>query len=351
MVPLRMSRASRPDVDQSRLSLIKEYPMATHPGKTLVCGYARLRPTRVRKILPAVLFVMLALLLVQSGGQAQAPDDDALPFTRSYFVTGNYVVGGVDLLPASQSGGFITGTIPMSGVPANADILAAFLYWETISTPDFSISGVEFRGQPVEIEQFAALLPDPTSAPCWSSGGGAMAQYKLTMHRADVRRLLPVQLDAQGNKTGKRLVNDTDLTAAGFGGHTVKLPEAGTGNQLPSSAGASLLVIYRDVRDDVDPITAGLQPPPLTSILLYDGVHIQAQGASTNQMIRGFMQSSANPVFKMTHIAGGGAKNSTERVWFGPNRDVAKRHRDESVLHPRRTRPRIADGPIQLLTA
>src|SRR6185503_10482404 len=25
-----------------------------------------------------------------------------------------------------------------------------------------------------------------------------------------------------------------------------------------------------------------------------------------------------NPVFKMTHITGGGAKNSTERVWFGP---------------------------------
>jgi hypothetical protein len=111
---------------------------------------------------------MVVLLLAQSGGQAQAPDDDALPFTRSYFVTGNYVLGGVDLLPASQSGGFIAGTIPMSGVPPNADILAAFLYWETISTPDFDISGALFRGQPMKIEQSAAMLPDPTTAPCWS---------------------------------------------------------------------------------------------------------------------------------------------------------------------------------------
>ena len=55
-------------------------------------------------------------------------------YAKSYTVTGDYAVGGVDLLPDSMSSGFLTGTIPMSGVPANADILAAFLYWETIST-------------------------------------------------------------------------------------------------------------------------------------------------------------------------------------------------------------------------
>ena len=274
------------------------------------------------------LFVIaaLALLVAQTGGHAQAPADDALPLTRSYFVTGNYVVGGVDLLPASQSGGFITGTIPMSGVPANADILAAFLYWETISTVDSSMSGALFRGQPMKIEQSAAMLPDPTTAPCWSSGGGSNAQYKLTTHRADVRRLLPVQLDAQGNKTGKRLVNDADLVAAGgaaagFGPHTVTLPEAGTGNQLPSSAGASLLVIYRDVREDVSS-APGVQPPALTSILLYDGLHLQLQGASTKQTIRGFMQSAATHNAKLSIIAGHGAKNPTERLWFGKTNSV-----------------------------
>jgi hypothetical protein len=198
--------------------------MGADPRKTFVHRSTGSRPNRVA--IAAFLGLVVGLVFVQPRAQAQAPADDALPFTRSYFVTGNYVVGGVDLLPASQTGGFITATIPMSGVPANADILAAFLYWETISTPDFDISGALFRGQPMKIEQSAAMLPDPTAAPCWSSGGGSGAQYQLTMHRADVRRLLPVQLDAQGNKTGKRLVNDSDLAAAGFGPHTVTLPEA-----------------------------------------------------------------------------------------------------------------------------
>ena len=36
--------------------------------------------------------------------------------------------------------GFSTGTIPMSGVPQDADILAAYLYWETIDLPGSPIS-------------------------------------------------------------------------------------------------------------------------------------------------------------------------------------------------------------------
>src|SRR6516225_8654614 len=59
----------------------------------------------------------IAVLFAQSSGRAQSPD--ALPFTTSYSVTGNYVVGGVDLLPQSGAGGAVTATIPMSGVPAN----------------------------------------------------------------------------------------------------------------------------------------------------------------------------------------------------------------------------------------
>ena len=43
------------------------------------------------------------------------------------------------------------------------------------------------------------------------------------------------------------------------GVHQVALPDAGSGNQVPSTAGASLLVIYRD------------PAKPLTSIVIYDG--------------------------------------------------------------------------------
>lgn len=151
------------------------------------------------------------LLLAQPAGQAQAPPGDALPFSNSYSITGNYVVGGVDLAPQSGGGGFVTGTIPMSGVPANADILAAFLYWETIWSGDFDqIKGAQFRGSPITAVKASEQDLTANYAPCWSSGGGGA--YKMTMFRADVRRLLPRQLDASGNLTGKRLVNDLGST-------------------------------------------------------------------------------------------------------------------------------------------
>ena len=66
------------------------------------------------------------LFLIAGAAHAQ----DALPFAKSYTVTGNYMVGGVDVAARNAVNGFVTDTIPMKGVPENADILAAFLYWE-----------------------------------------------------------------------------------------------------------------------------------------------------------------------------------------------------------------------------
>ena len=251
----------------------------------------------------ALVSIGIVVLLAQSGGQAQSPN--ALPYTTSYIVTGNYAVGGVDLPPQSGGDGTLTGTIPMSGVPANADILAAFLYWETI---DISVSpqaatGAKFRGTDitaVRVKSAAQPLMGSTAA-CWGSGS---APLTLTMFRADVLRLLPPQLDANGNSTGKLLVNDADLVSYGLPLNTVTLPEAGTGNQTPQSAGASLLVIYRNPSE------------PLRSITLYDGVYVQPPGATMTQTLRGFYQSSAAKSARITHIVGSGAKNSTERLFF-----------------------------------
>jgi hypothetical protein len=136
---------------------------------------------------------------------------DALPFSKSYLVTGNYVVGGVDLVPQTGTHGFITGTIPMSGVPANAEVIAAFLYWETISTQISQVDGAQFRGSPITVVKASSTPLGPATAACWSAGGGLGAAYTMTMFRADVLRLLPEQVDANGTPTGKRLVNDTDL--------------------------------------------------------------------------------------------------------------------------------------------
>ena len=76
------------------------------------------------------IFPLLALsvLFPQSGEAA-----DGITFFKNYFVTGDYVAGSVDLLPQQAVAGRVAGNIPMTGVPAGADILAAFLYWETIT--------------------------------------------------------------------------------------------------------------------------------------------------------------------------------------------------------------------------
>ena len=67
--------------------------------------------------------------------------------------------------------------------------------------------------------------------------------------RANALPLLPLRVDKNGEATGKRIVNNADLVANGFPLHTVKLPVR-SGNNLPESAGATLVVVYRDPNPD-----------------------------------------------------------------------------------------------------
>ena len=261
-----------------------------------------------RRSSTALLVLGLVVLFAQTVGHAQVPD--ALPFSRNYLITGNYVVGGVDLAPASGGGGFLTGTINMSGVPANADILGAFLYWEQITTDLSQANGARFRGSliPTQTIKASSQMVTPATAQCFSSGGGSGAVYTMTMFTADVLHLLPIQLDANGKPAGRRLVNDADLAKYGFPLSTVTLPAAGTGNQVPQAAGASLFVIYRD------------PTKPLTSISVYEGIYVQTLGATMKQTIRGFLQSSTSQDARMTQIVGSGAPNPTDRVWLNNGR-------------------------------
>ena len=104
-----------------------------------------------RSLAAGLLSIGLAALIAQTHGQAQG--QNPLPYSTGFLVTGNYVVGGVDIQGQSVNG-FSTGTIHMSGVPKDADILAAYLYWETIDLPGSAnlnplTTPVKFRGQPV----------------------------------------------------------------------------------------------------------------------------------------------------------------------------------------------------------
>ena len=255
--------------------------------------------------------LVAAVLVCVLPVSAQTPPD--LKHFTTFTLTGDYVVAGIDLLPKSQGNGFVTGTIQVSGVPANADIVAAYLYWETIWSHPDQLEGARFRGEPVSAVKSSTISLVGPYSPCWSNGGD-----NLTMMRADVRRLLPPQLDAQGKPTGKRVVNHADLLnyQQQFPDDnwllTISLPEAGTGNQLPQSAGASLLIVYRNPDPQPnDPLQ------PLKSIVVYDGVHIQMPGEITTHTIRGFMQSSLlNSAARFSSIVGSGAPNATDRVAF-----------------------------------
>ena len=98
------------------------------------------------------------------------------------------------------------------------------------------------------------------------------------MTRADVLMFFPPQRDANGNPTGRRLVNDMDLLAAGEPLTTVRLPERGTGNQTPQSAGATILMVYRDPAE------------PLRKIVVYR--RIARSGAGRNDEAKAAWLSS-----------------------------------------------------------
>src|SRR6266568_9398735 len=88
-----------------------------------------------RRLMPAT--AALGLLLVLGFAQPGLAQTNPLTLFKNYFVTGDYVVGGVGLRGLGDATGFATGTISIpdlmqpnhTSVPPGADIVAAFLYW------------------------------------------------------------------------------------------------------------------------------------------------------------------------------------------------------------------------------
>jgi len=262
------------------------------------------------------------LLLPLSIPSAQAAD--SLQLFKNYFVTGDYVVGGIALrglgVPstaiAGGGGSYATGVIHMNGVPQGADIVAAYLYWETISGTgvDPSILAIgAFRGNRIIGKQLAS----PSVLACFGSGGGnggTNGATPLLVFRADVLKYLPFPTVANGQPAGQRLVNDADLLNNGSAPTTVSLPDSGgggrtspsTSNQAFLTEGASLVVVYRVATD------------PLRAIVIYDGgFTFSSNTPSMTQTVRGFYEASkTNPVAKMTHIVGNG-RNFQEKLYFG----------------------------------
>ena len=164
-------------------------------------------------------------------------------------MTGDYVVAGVNLR-GTGVGGFASSSISITGVPAHSDVIAAYLYWETVETSSTlgagavgATFGVDDSGAPNSISSIAQLLTVNGTTPCWSSGGatGGGSQHRLAVYRADVLGFLPANPNTS---------------------YQVTLADAGTGNVVPSTAGASLVLIYRTTLE-TDPALK----KPLTSIV------------------------------------------------------------------------------------
>src|SRR6186713_657888 len=133
-------------------------------GRFPMAGKGSSKRLAGRSAVAAVLVLVGSGLLTTRPG-AQTPGTDALPFSKQFLVTGNYSVGTVDLIPSNQGNGFLSGTIPMSGVPANAEVVGAYLYWETISTTVIENDGALFRGLPITVVKKTARTLDPSLAP------------------------------------------------------------------------------------------------------------------------------------------------------------------------------------------
>lgn len=235
----------------------------------------------------------------------------SLCLDNTYLVTGDYVLGGVGLQGLGDATGFATGTISIPDctqatalgvacstlpvVPNGADIVAAFLIWETVeSTVPGSPTGQQgfFNGYPIT----GTILGNPKNPINWSNGGctgNAQGSKTIRVYRADVRPFLPV------NSNGNIQPNSS---------YTVQLKDSGSnGNTTPHTPGATLLIIYR--------VVSTIASMPLNAIVLYDGAAAPSNASSIfTQPIVGFYQADGSTAVKMTHIAGYGQTKKNELV-------------------------------------
>jgi hypothetical protein len=124
-----------------------------------------------------------------------------------------------------------SGTIRLRGIPSNALVLRAFLYFglicETGGCPA-TVDG-DFEGRTITLSKVGTA-----ANPCWGSGD-------IAAYRADVTGLMP----STSTRGSHRIANgDYQLTGFPSGERTGSTPWQGTPAR-PLAEGATLLVIYR----------------------------------------------------------------------------------------------------------
>ncbi|MEA3140644.1 MAG: hypothetical protein QOK23_2813 [Gammaproteobacteria bacterium] len=266
--------------------------------------------------MPARSFLLAVALIVLGAPAAQA--HQALSFFKNYFVTGDYVAAGVGLRGKGVNG-IATGTITIdpSQVPAGAEIVAAYLYWETLGPNSGPVSSTlaGARFQKNDISRSAVLVNSGGSPGCAASGGddredegGGGASSSVYVYRSDVLPYFQRITPSDPTKAVQVVV---------AGPHEVSLPDAGRVGRLPSTLGAGLIVVYRVAGYDATTLPLAYSAPkmPLKSIVIYDGGFTLSKGAPLSLPMEGFYEASRSaPNAKLTQIVGNGRPGLTDAV-------------------------------------
>ena len=267
--------------------------------------------------------LLLGLILA---GVASATEPSLEPF-KNHFVSGDYVATAVTLQHKGTKG-FASGTftIDPAQIPAGSEILAAYLYWQTISTPGrpdaSAVRGARFKGN--DISGLAVLLDSAGATPCWKPGDrddddrdhdrDDRPRAALWSFRADVLRFFP---RVRPTDPGKSV--DVQVT----GQHTVTLPDAGPGKKLPSTLGAGLVIVYRVIGYDA---ASAYRAPSrsLRSVVIYDGSRTLGDPKAFRLSMEGFYEAArSRPNARLTFFAGNSRANGKERVFVSSTGSAA----------------------------
>jgi hypothetical protein len=267
-------------------------------------------------------------LLLALPGQAE----DVTLF-KNYFVTGDFAtvgkgVRGTGRFDPMTGRSLATTTLTIPTCPINqlrpdcvpgenghytADILWAFLYWESLEKTDLPSSAVGYvtnylgpdedpDRSPQCIEERCTIVGKPRGAPhaaaCWSNGGSTGASHgapTLRVYRADVLRFL-----ARDGTTNKQIPS-LQVWLSDSGKH---------GNNAPLTEGVSLIVGYRH------------PALPYKGIVILDGAAtLNNRVDSLTFTFNQFYQASHIPTgSKVSFFAvGNGQPNFPETLSFGTN--------------------------------
>src|SRR5262245_55913658 len=233
------------------------------------------------------LLVTLLMLLTQQPGHAQT---NAPIYDNNFFINGDHRLYSVQTKGSGDpTTHFVSTSITVADIPSSASPVAAYLFFATVATSgnqNDGLTGAQFRD--------TDLAPVTTvvngTSPCWSSGGATGGGSGKTeyLYRADVLKLFPVV-------DGKYAVNGT---------HSLRLVDTGSnGNTVPFTLGATLVVVFRDVKE------------PYRAIVIYDGGFVMNNGSEfITQTMKGFYQASDSSTARLSMVTGEGQDGFYDRV-------------------------------------